>query len=99
MNEIHPKDTRHNREPPHGLWSGWVTSQKASARFVGKNWSILIYGEREGPHGPLHGEDAGKKRILKPGGTIVEGFSGNTGAALAMISAVKEIPVHHYHAG
>jgi len=34
-------------------------------------------------------EDAERSRLLMPGGTIVEGSSGNTGAALAMISAVK----------
>ena len=34
-------------------------------------------------------EDAEKKGLLKPGGTIVENSSGNTGAALAMIAAVK----------
>ena len=34
-------------------------------------------------------EDAERRGLLKPGGTIVENSSGNTGAALAMISAVK----------
>ncbi len=34
-------------------------------------------------------EDAEKKGLLKPGGTIVENSSGNTGAALAMLSAVR----------
>ena len=34
-------------------------------------------------------EDAETSGLLKPGGTIVEGSSGNTGAALAMIAAVK----------
>ncbi|MDP2645866.1 MAG: cysteine synthase family protein [Desulfobacterales bacterium] len=34
-------------------------------------------------------EHAEKKGLLKPGGTIVENSSGNTGAALAMIAAVK----------
>lgn len=34
-------------------------------------------------------EDAERSGRLKPGGTIVEGSSGNTGAALAMIAAVK----------
>jgi len=34
-------------------------------------------------------EDAEKRGLLKPGGTIVEGSSGNTGAALAMIASVK----------
>ncbi len=34
-------------------------------------------------------EDAERKGLLKPGGTIIENSSGNTGAALAMIAAVK----------
>jgi len=34
-------------------------------------------------------EDAEAKGLLKPGGTIVENSSGNTGAALAMVAAVK----------
>src|SRR5512139_2413022 len=34
-------------------------------------------------------EDAERRGLLKPGGTIVEGSSGNTGASLAMIAAVK----------
>ena len=34
-------------------------------------------------------EDAERRGLLKPGGTIVENSSGNTGAALAMIAAVK----------
>jgi cystathionine beta-synthase len=34
-------------------------------------------------------EDAERKGLLMPGGTIVENSSGNTGAALAMIAAVK----------
>jgi cystathionine beta-synthase len=34
-------------------------------------------------------EDAERRGLLKPGGTIVENTSGNTGAALAMVAAVK----------
>lgn len=34
-------------------------------------------------------EDAERRGVLAPGGTIVENSSGNTGAALAMIAAVK----------
>jgi len=34
-------------------------------------------------------EDAERREILKPGGTIVEPTSGNTGIGLAMVSAVK----------
>lgn len=34
-------------------------------------------------------EDAEKKGLLKPGGTIIENTSGNTGAAVAMIAAIR----------
>ncbi|RMH70278.1 MAG: cysteine synthase family protein [Gemmatimonadetes bacterium] len=34
-------------------------------------------------------EDAERRGLLKPGGTIVENSSGNTGAAMAMIAAIK----------
>lgn len=34
-------------------------------------------------------EDAERRGILKPGGTIVEGTSGNTGVGLAMAAAIK----------
>lgn len=39
--------------------------------------------------GPAMIEDAEQKGLLKPGGTIVEGTSGNTGVGLAMTAAVK----------
>ena len=34
-------------------------------------------------------DDAEKRGLLKPGGTIIEGTSGNTGAAVALIAAVR----------
>ena len=39
--------------------------------------------------GPAMVEDAEKKGQLKPGGTIVEGTSGNTGVGLALAAALK----------
>src|SRR6266851_8151837 len=34
-------------------------------------------------------EDAEKRGLLKPGGTIVEGTSGNTGMGLALVAVIK----------
>lgn len=34
-------------------------------------------------------DDAEKRGVLKPGGTIIEATSGNTGVALAMVAAIK----------
>ena len=42
-------------------------------------------------------EDAEKRGLLKPGGTIVENSSGNTGAALALISAIKGLSLYYHH--
>jgi len=34
-------------------------------------------------------DDAERKGLLKPGGTIIEGTSGNTGVGLALLAAVR----------
>ena len=39
--------------------------------------------------GPAMIEDAERRGLLKPGGTVVEGTSGNTGVGLAIASAIK----------
>ncbi len=63
---------------------------------AGTNATILAKLEYVNPAGSIKDrmalfiiEDAEKKGLLKPGGVIVENSSGNTGAALAMIAAVK----------
>ena len=43
-------------------------------------------------------EEAEKSGRLKPGGTIVESTSGNTGAGLSMVAAVKGYKMHLRHA-
>ncbi len=58
--------------------------------------SVWIKSERSNPGGSIKDrialsmiEDAEKRGALKPGGTIVEPTSGNTGIGLAMVAAVK----------
>jgi cysteine synthase len=60
------------------------------------NAEVWIKSERSNPGGSIKDrialamiEDAEKSGALKPGGTIVEPTSGNTGIGLAMVAAVK----------
>ena len=60
------------------------------------NSEVWIKSERSNPGGSIKDrialamiEDAEKSGALKPGGTIVEPTSGNTGIGLAMVAAVK----------
>ena len=60
------------------------------------NHEVWIKSERGNPGGSIKDrialamvEDAEAKGLLKPGGTIVEPTSGNTGIGLAMVAAVK----------
>ena len=62
--------------------------------FGGAN--VWIKSERSNPGGSIKDrialsmvEDAEKRGLLKPGGTIIEPTSGNTGVGLAMVAAVK----------
>ncbi len=65
-------------------------------KLFGDNYDVWMKLERQNPGGSLKDRvalgmilDAERKGLLKPGGTIVEPTSGNTGIALAMIAAVK----------
>ena len=57
---------------------------------------VWVKSERQNPGGSIKDrialamiEDAERSGVLKPGGTIVEPTSGNTGVGLAMVAAVK----------
>ena len=65
-------------------------------RLFGDKAEVWIKSERSNPGGSIKDriaismiEDAGRSGKLKPGGTIVEPTSGNTGIGLAMVAAVK----------
>ena len=65
-------------------------------RLFGTTHKVYIKSERSNPGGSIKDrialsmvEAAEKSGVLKPGGTIVEPTSGNTGVGLAMVAAVK----------
>ncbi len=65
-------------------------------RLFGTTHQVWIKSERTNPGGSIKDrialamvEDAEKSGALKPGGTIIEPTSGNTGVGLAMVAAVK----------
>ncbi len=65
-------------------------------RLFGNDYSVWIKNERANPGGSIKDrialamiEDAERHGRLKPGGTIIEPTSGNTGVGLAMVAAVK----------
>ncbi len=65
-------------------------------RLFGSSHQVWIKSERSNPGGSIKDrialamvEDAERSGQLKPGGTIVEPTSGNTGIGLAMVAAVK----------
>lgn len=75
---------------------GWTPIVRLNKVSRGINSSIFAKLEFLNPAGSVKDrmalfiiEDAERRGLLKPGGTIVENSSGNTGAALAMIAAVK----------
>jgi len=64
--------------------------------FAGRPAEVWIKSERSNPGGSIKDrialamvEDAEARGLLKPGGTIIEPTSGNTGVGLAMVAAVK----------
>lgn len=75
---------------------GWTPIVRLNKVSKGINSSIFAKLEFLNPAGSVKDrmalfiiEDAERRGLLNPGGTIVENSSGNTGAALAMIAAVK----------
>jgi len=69
-------------------------------RLFGSNHQVWINSERSNPGGSIKDrialsmvEDAEQSGALKPGGTIIEPTSGNTGVGLAMVAAVKGYPL------
>ena len=65
-------------------------------RLFGTGHNVWIKSERSNPGGSIKDriglsmvEDAEATGKLKPGGTIIEPTSGNTGIGLAMVAAVK----------
>lgn len=66
------------------------------SRLFGDQAEVWVKSERANPGGSIKDrialamiEDAERSGALKPGGTIVEPTSGNTGIGLAMVAAVK----------
>jgi cysteine synthase len=69
-------------------------------RLFGASHKVWIKSERANPGGSIKDrialamvEDAEKSGKLKPGATIIEPTSGNTGIGLAMVAAVKGYPL------
>jgi cysteine synthase A len=65
-------------------------------RLFGPSAQVWIKSERSNPGGSIKDrialamvEDAEKAGVLKPGGTIIEPTSGNTGVGLSLVAAVK----------
>ncbi|MBA3667250.1 MAG: cysteine synthase A [Sphingomonas sp.] len=69
-------------------------------RLFGDKAEVWVKSERSNPGASIKDrialamvEDAEKSGALKPGGTIIEPTSGNTGIGLAMVAAVKGYPL------
>jgi cysteine synthase A len=73
-----------------------IRIQRLFADAAGRGQQVWIKSERSNPGGSIKDrialamvEDAERSGALRPGGTIVEPTSGNTGIGLAMVAAVK----------
>jgi len=69
-------------------------------KLFGTTHKVYVKSERSNPGGSIKDrialamiEDAEKSGVLKPGATIIEPTSGNTGVGLAMVAAVKGYPL------
>jgi len=67
-------------------------------RLFGPGANVWVKSERSNPGGSIKDrialamvEDAEKSGALKPGGTIIEPTSGNTGIGLALVAASRAI--------
>jgi len=69
--------------------SAYAKSHQAGARIIGKLEQFNPLGSIKDRVALALIEDAEKKGTLKPGSTIIEPTSGNTGIGLAYISAIK----------
>ncbi|MDR7305971.1 cysteine synthase A [Rhodoferax saidenbachensis] len=65
-------------------------------KLFGSTHKVYVKSERSNPGGSIKDrialamvEDAEKRGVLKPGATIIEPTSGNTGVGLALVAAVK----------
>jgi cysteine synthase len=65
-------------------------------RLFGNSHNVFVKSERSNPGGSIKDrialamvEDAEQRGVLKPGATIIEPTSGNTGVGLALVAAVK----------
>src|SRR5881409_2008526 len=70
-------------------WCGSIASPPVFATIVAKVETLNPGGSVKDRIGLRMIEDAERRGLLKPGGTIVEPTSGNTGHALAIAAALK----------